>query len=129
MTSEAIKQRVREFQKRTNFGLLDEDNFAPWWLQQQYHLSDEDATIFSSDRLFDFGVNAFHVQERQGEWVLTLVQAKYSEDTSQINKGINELSKFLPRLAYVLENIEAAAEENDIFAKRLKQKITPAADF
>lgn len=129
MTPETIKQRVREFQKRTNFGRLDEDNFAPWWLQQHFRLSDEEATMFSSDGLFDLGVNAFNIQEKQGEVVLTLVQAKYSEDTGQINKAINELSKFLPRLAQVLENIEAAAEEQDILAKRLKQKIKSATGF
>ncbi|MBN8718598.1 MAG: AIPR family protein [Sediminibacterium magnilacihabitans] len=129
MTPETIKQRVREFQKRTNFGRLDEDNFAPWWLQQHFRLSDEEATMLSSDGLFDLGINAFNIQEKQGEVVLTLVQAKYSEDTNQINKAINELSKFLPRLVQVLENIEAAAEEQDILAKRLKQKIKSAAGF
>jgi hypothetical protein len=55
MTSETIKQRVREFQKRTNFGRLDDDNFSPWWLQQHFRLSDEEATMLSSDALFNFG--------------------------------------------------------------------------
>lgn len=129
MTSETIKQRVREFQKRTNFGRLDEDNFAPWWLQQHFRLSDEEATMLSSDALFDLGVNAFNVQEKQGEVVLTLVQAKYSEDVNQINKAINELAKFLPRLALVLENIEAAADEQDVLAKRLSQKLKSITGF
>ena len=123
MTSETIKQRVREFQKRTNFGRLDDDNFSPWWLQQHFRLSDEEATMLSSDALFDLGVNAFNAQENKDDVVLTLVQSKYSEDAGQINKAINEVARFLPRLAHVLANIEAATEEQDILAKRLRQKL------
>lgn len=85
--------------------------------------------MLSSDGLFDLGINAFNIQEKEGEVILTLVQAKYSEDTGQINKAINELSKFLPRLVHVLENSETAAEEQDILAKRLKQKVKSAAGF
>jgi hypothetical protein len=69
------------------------------------------------------GVNAFNAQENKDNVVLTLVQSKYSEDAGQINKAINEVARFLPRLAHVLANIEAATEEQDILAKRLRQKL------
>ena len=54
---EHIKSKVREFQIRSNFGRMDEDNFTPWWIQQKFGVSDEQATMQSSDGNYDRGID------------------------------------------------------------------------
>lgn len=122
MTSESIKQRVREFQKRTNFGRTDEDNFTPWWLQQRFSLSDEEATMLSSDDSFHLGVGGFHIHESSDKVTISLVQGVFSNNAGQMAQGINEVSKFLPKLTAILSDIESIAP-HDILAKRLLNKI------
>lgn len=98
MTIEQIKNKIREFQQRTHFGRSDEDNFTPWWLQQKFKLSDGEATMLCSDGNFDFGIDGFHIHNKSDKTILTLVQAKFTEDINQIRKGINDINRFIPDL-------------------------------
>jgi len=60
-TLEHVKNKVRDFQKRTNFGRSDEDNFTPWWIQQKFKTSDEEATMCSSDGNYDKGLDGYYI--------------------------------------------------------------------
>jgi AIPR protein len=129
MTSEIIKYKVREFQIRTNFGSTDEDNFAPWWIQQNFKLSDEESTMVSSDGSINLGLDGFYIQEKEDKMILTLVQAKFSEEINQIVKAIAEIGKFIPKLSQILDSFDSPVEERDILAKRLKQRIKSTTVF
>ena len=69
-----IKNKVREFQIRTNFGRREEDNFTPWWIQQNFKTSDEDASMLCSDGNFDFGLDGFYITEKSDKTILSLIQ-------------------------------------------------------
>lgn len=122
-TIEQIKNKVREFQLRTNFGRTDEDNFAPWWLQQKFKLSDEDATMYSSDGSYDFGIDGYFIQSSFEKTTISLLQAKYSEDLSQIRKGVNDITRFLPELAKIINGIESDNFKENIVVKGIRRRI------
>jgi hypothetical protein len=123
-TIEQIKNKVREFQKRTNFGRTDEDNFTPWWLQQKFKLSDEEATMLCSDGNFDFGIDAFHIQDKPDKTILSLIQAKFTEDINQIKKGINDITRFIPSLSKILKRLESDNFQENILIKRLRPRVS-----
>ncbi len=129
MTAESIRQKVREFQRRTNFGSTDDDNFAPWWIQQNFKLSDEEATMVSSDGSFNLGLDGFYIQEKEDRMILTLVQAKFSEEVSQIVKALTEIGRFIPKLSQILDSFDNPVENRDILTKRLKQRIKSTSVF
>ena len=123
-TIEQVKNKVREFQKRTNFGRTDEDNFAPWWLQQKFKISDEEATMLCSDGNFDFGIDAFHIQDKSDKTVLSLIQAKFTEDISQIKKGVNDITRFIPNLSKILKGLDSDNFQENILIKRLRPRVS-----
>jgi len=120
---EVLKKKVREFQQRTNFGRSDEDNFTPWWLQQRFKLADDEATKLCSDGNFDFGLDGFHIMELQDKTILSLVQSKFSEDFSQIKKGINDINRFMPTLSKMLKGLESDSVNENILITRLRPKV------
>ena len=122
-TIEQIKTKVREFQVRTNFGRSDEDNFTPWWLQQKFKLSDEEAAIFCSDGNFDFGLDGFHIRETSEKTVLSLIQAKFTEDINQIKKGITDINRFIPNLSKIFKGHESDNLKENILIKRIRPRI------
>lgn len=122
-TIEQIKTKVREFQVRTNFGRSDEDNFTPWWLQQKFKLSDEEAAIFCSDGNFDFGLDGFHIRETSEKTVLSLIQAKFTEDINQIKKGITDINRFIPNLSKFFKGHESDNLKENILIKRIRPRI------
>lgn len=123
-TIEQVKNKVREFQQRTHFGRTDQDNFAPWWLQQKFKLSDEEATMLCSDGNFDFGIDGFHIQDKPDKTVLSLIQAKFTEDISQIKKGVNDISRFIPNLSKILKGLESDNSQENILIKRLRPRVS-----
>jgi hypothetical protein len=123
-TIEQVKNKIREFQRRTNFGRTDEDNFAPWWLQQKFKLSDEEATMLCSDGNFDFGIDAFHIQDKPDKTVLSLIQAKYTEDINQIKKGVTDITRFIPSLSKVLKGLQSDNFQENILIKRLRPRVS-----
>ena len=122
-TIEQIKTKVREFRSRTNFGKCEEDNFTPWWLQQKFKLSDEQATALCSDGNFDFGIDAFHIRDNQDTTILSLVQAKFTEDMKQITCGIKDVNRFIPKLSEILKGLESEDGSENIVVKRLRAKV------
>jgi len=122
-TTEQIKNKVREYQLRAKFGRTEEDNFTPWWLQQKFKLSDEDAAMFCSDGNYDKGLDGFYLQETADKTILSLVQAKYTEDINQIRKGINDINRFIPDLAKLFKKLESQSFKENIIIKRLRPKI------
>jgi hypothetical protein len=61
----------------------------------------------ASDGSYDFGVDAFHLEQgNDGKPAsLVLVQAKYSESLQHINKGFRDLEKALPEVSRSLDAI------------------------
>ncbi len=123
VTIETIKNKVREFQKRTNFGRTDEDNFTPWWIQQKFKTSDEEATMCSSDGNYDKGLDGYFLQETQDRITLTLVQGKYTEDLNQIKKGVSDINRFLPDLGRLFKKLESDSYKENIVIKRIRPRI------
>ena len=106
MRPEEVRLLVEEFRQRTAYGNGAEDCYPPWYLQQQYQLSDSQAIQQSADiepRNYDFGVDAFHLYGGTPLTHLLLVQAKYSETTNLISNGFHELEKSLPEVKKILE--------------------------
>jgi len=122
-TLEQIKSKVREYQARANFGRSEEDNFTPWWLQQKFKLSDEEATMFCSDGNYDKGLDGYYIQESADKTTLCLIQAKYTEDINQIRKGINDINRFLPHLSKLLKRVESDSYKENIIIKRIRPRI------
>lgn len=122
-TIEQIRTKVREFQVRTNFGRSDEDNFTPWWLQQKFKLSDEEAAMFCSDGNFDFGLDGFHIRETSEKTVLSLIQAKFTEDINQIKKGVTDINRFIPNLSKIFKGHESDNLKENIVIKRIRPRI------
>lgn len=118
-----VKNKVREFQLRTHFGRIDEDSFTPWWLQQKFKLSDQEAGMLCSDGNFDFGLDGFHIQEKTDKTILSLVQAKFTDDINQIKKGINDINRFIPSLSKFLKGLESDNYKENILVKRLRPRI------
>jgi hypothetical protein len=119
-TTEQIKTKVREFQVRTKFGRFDKDNFTPWWLQQKFKLSDEDAAMYCSDGNYDKGLDAFFIQVTSDKTTLSLIQAKFTEDINQIRKGINDINRFLPDLSKLFKKLESESFKENIIIKRIR---------
>lgn len=122
-TLEQIKSKVREYQVRAKFGRSEEDNFTPWWLQQKFKLSDEEAAMLCSDGNYDKGIDGFYIQETADKTILCLIQAKYSEDINQIKKGINDINRFIPDLAKLFKRIESDSYKENIIIKRIRPRI------
>lgn len=120
---ELIKNKVREFQRRTNFGRSDEDNFTPWWIQQKFKISDEEATMCSSDGNYDKGLDGYYLHESADKVTLTLVQGKYTEDLTQIKKGVNDINRFLPDLGKLFRKLESESYKENIVIKRIRPRI------
>jgi len=94
-----VRQSVREFRERNAFGGSDEHCFAPWFLTQAHSVSETRAIEQSSDGNYDFGIDAFNLDEEASPPSLVLVQAKLTESTALIAKGFSDLEKALPELA------------------------------
>lgn len=118
-----IKNKVREFQVRTHFGRTDEDSFTPWWLQQKFKLSDEEAGMLCSDGNFDFGLDGFHIKEYHDKTVLSLVQGKFTADINQIRKGVNDINRFIPNLSKIFKGLESDNFKENILIRRLRPRI------
>lgn len=123
VTIESIKSKVRDFQRRTNFGRTDEDNFTPWWIQQKFKTSDEEATMCSSDGNYDKGLDGYFLQETHDRITLTLVQGKYTEDLNQIKKGVSDINRFLPDLGRLFKKLESDSYKENIVIKRIRPRI------
>lgn len=126
LTTDLVKNKVRTFQGRTNFGRSEEDNFTPWWIQQTFKTSDEEATMLCSDGNFEFGLDGFYIEDKNEKTILTLVQAKYTENLNEVKKGINDINRFLHELSKMLKKIESdnSHYQENILIKRFRSKIS-----
>ena len=77
MRPDEVKRLVEEFRERTAFGSGPEDCFSPWYLQQQFQLSESQAIQQSADPgdAGQFAVSAFHLYGGTPVTTLLLVAA------------------------------------------------------
>ena len=108
MNAELVKQHVKQFREKTAHTGREEHSFAPWYLHQQYHLSDTVAMQQASDGNYDFGVDAFVLDGSEESKVrtLVLVQAKYTESLQLIAKGFKDLERTLDEVRRCLDGNE-----------------------
>src|SRR3990172_8854389 len=107
MDVQVVRQMVRQFWEKTAHTGGEPHCFAPWYLHQTFQLPETQAMQQASDGSYDFGIDAFHLdQGNDGKPVsLVLVQAKYSESLQHIIKGFRDLEKALPEVSRSLEAI------------------------
>lgn len=120
---ETVKGKVREFQVRNHFGRSDADNFAPWWLHTKFKLADEEATNCSSDGSYDFGIDGFHMSKDGNSNHLAILQAKYTEDITQVRKGVYDIVRFLPTLSKIVSKQESDAWIENRLLRVLRSRI------
>ncbi|MDR4494793.1 MAG: AIPR family protein [Nitrospirales bacterium] len=109
MNSQSVRAAVQSFRERTAHGSHLEHCFAPWYLHQQYHLSETRAIQQSSDGNYDFGIDAFHLHggdRPDSPTNLLLLQAKFTDSLVPITKGYKELERTLNQLPQVLDGAE-----------------------
>jgi hypothetical protein len=92
-TAQFIKQRVESFYRDHGAVGRLEDAFGPWFLHSRFRLPSQQAFAQASDGPNDSGIDAFHLEERDGELTLHLIQAKYSESSPVVRKGIEDLGR------------------------------------
>jgi hypothetical protein len=124
MNKNEIRVEVQRFWERTAYGQCMADCFPPWYLQQVFKISDEEAMRQSSEkqgdsfgpRGHDFGLDSFHLD--MGEIhspKLFLIQAKFSDSLGYISKGFKELEKCIPRLQMTFdEGVTGEPIENKV---------------
>lgn len=101
---ETIRARVDAFlQLHTTGSLRPQDAFAPWFLVQQFRLPPQEAIAQSSDGNYDGGLDAYHLDRHSdGPPVLTLIQAKLTDQDGLVRKGIDDLRRAIDLVPTIL---------------------------
>jgi len=110
-----IREEVRKYFINTPFGRMEQDCFAPWWLETQEGLTHDYARRSSSDGSHDFGIDAFMIDPKKPE--LVLIQAKLSDSREEIRKAVQEFGKeSVAKLAQLLgvQGAELSPQENSV---------------
>ncbi|MDD1745330.1 MAG: hypothetical protein LUQ20_05905, partial [Candidatus Methanoperedens sp.] len=116
MEKDAVKSAVEEFYIRYAYGNSSADCFPPWYLHQMYQVPEIDSMRQSSGnaedvsgiRGYDFGIDAFHLEEQDSKPAkLIIIQAKYSDKLNYISKGFKELENGLTQIQRCLQYLES----------------------
>ena len=112
MDAVLVRKMVDEFREHTGFVGAKEHCLAPWYLHQVYQIPEVKALGQSSDGNYDFGVDAFHLVDER----LILIQSKFTDSLTLIEKGFKDLQKVLPE---IVRSFEAIGTEENIQNKVL----------
>ena len=125
MRPDEVKRLVEEFRQRTAFGNGPEGCFPPWYVQQQYQLSDSQAIQQSADPgdSSQFGVDAFHLYGGTPVTTLLLVSAKYSESTALISNGFRDIQRSLPEVRRILDGADSQVQEQSKVLVNLRASV------
>lgn len=123
MDASSVRQAVRSFVERTGFSSSEAHAYAPWFLHQSFNLPEQAAFEQSSDGNYDFGLDGFHLEEKDGRVVLHLIQAKYTDSLAQIAKGFRDLERCLPEIQRCLDGIESEARSENKIVWNLRAKL------
>jgi len=116
-----VRKSVSEFRTHTSHGELDDDCFAPWYLQQKYKLSDsasfeQSSTAFArtTRKNFDFGIDGFQLDGQPEPTVLAIIQAKFSPSVNYIAKGYTDFEKctFFLKQALLGQEVDVPIENS-----------------
>ncbi|MBS0263161.1 MAG: AIPR family protein, partial [Planctomycetes bacterium] len=105
MNPALIRQSVKQLREQHGFVGAVEHCFAPWYLHQRYHVPLVSAFSQSSDGNYDFGIDAYHLEDSK----LILVQTKFTDGIQLIRSGFKELQRVLPEVARSFEGIGTEA--------------------
>ncbi|MDA4132253.1 MAG: AIPR family protein, partial [Thaumarchaeota archaeon] len=99
--------------------------FPPWYVQQQYQLSDSQAIQQSADPgdSSQFGVDAFHLYGGTPVTTLLLVSAKYSESTALISNGFRDIQRSLPEVRRILDGADSQVQEQSKVLVNLRASV------
>ena len=89
---------------RENPGLLrPDDAFAPWYIHSVFRLPPQEALSSASDGNYDGGIDGFVLENKSGyKPSLTLIQAKFSEESTYVRSGLEGLAKGIRTLEQIL---------------------------
>lgn len=124
-----VRERVEAFKSKHEMPELPEA-FAAWFLAQNCRLSAMEAIARVSDRNdgrgnYDGGTDAYHLRRMgSGPPVLTILQAKFSEDKGYTRRGINDLRRAVTLVTEILNvgPTEMAAEHRVV--KKLRAELS-----
>lgn len=120
MSLEAVKSEVQSFYTSTAIGTQTADAFAAWWLHRRWNLERLVAMAHAPSGSNDFGIDAFHFEERadSGQTVLHLIQAKYSDSTALIKSAVKEFAPAVLCLQSVIKQTQLPpARVNEVWVK------------
>jgi AIPR protein len=114
MPAQEVREAVSDFREKHAYGDEPQDCFAPWYLKTTFGLAPTEAIRMSAESLqgnngpgFDFGIDGFCLTTEGNYPILTLVQAKYSNDTRYIAKGVRDFEKSIAWLKRALYQEES----------------------
>ncbi len=116
MEEDSVKSGVEGFYIQYAYGNSSADCFPPWYLHQMYKVPEIDSMRQSSGNAedvsgiggYDFGIDAFHLEEQDSKPAkLIIIQAKYSDKLNYISKGFKELENGLTQIQRCLQYLES----------------------
>jgi hypothetical protein len=115
MPAQEIREAVLDFREKHAYGDEPQDCFAPWYLKTTFGLAPTEAIRMSAESRqgnngpgFDFGIDGFCLTiEKDNYPILTLVQAKFSDDIRYIAKGVRDFQKSIAWLKRALYQEES----------------------
>src|ERR1039457_1631248 len=101
MPAQEVREAVSNFREKYAYGEGPQDCFAPWYLKMAHGLAPSEAIRLSAESWqgnngpgFDFGIDGFCLtREKENYPILTLVQAKFTNDIRYIAKGVRDFEK------------------------------------
>ena len=114
MPAQEVREAVSDFREKHAYGDEPQDCFAPWYLKTTFGLAPTEAIRMSAESLqgnngpgYDYGIDGFCLTTEENYPILTLVQAKYSNDIRYIAKGVRDFEKSIAWLKRALYQEES----------------------
>jgi hypothetical protein len=130
MKASSLRKEVENLQVQTGNTSAVADCFAPWYLKHRFHLPDLTAFEQCSDGNYDKGIDGYHLfQRRDGRRLcLCVIQAKYSEDISNIPKGYADFHKSIGILDSLMKNAPWSDPQENKVITGLKKTFAKLSD-
>ncbi len=122
MNSNQLRAAVQSFRDSSGHGQSTPHCFAPWYLSKQFEVAAVQAITQSSDGNYDFGLDAFHLNDSSPP-TLVLVQAKFTSSLTLIAKGYADLGRALVELSRHIDGIATEAPIQNGVLRNLRARL------
>lgn len=126
MNYNTVKHYVEAFRNKLALDSV-EDSFPAWYLNFVLGQPETTALKNSSDtseyggkKNYDYGVDAFYLDEKGENSLLKIIQAKYSTSPNYISKGFRDLIKCLSLLGSMIEGVDTDVPQQNKVLINLK---------